>query len=251
LHIARSALQMARQKQSGERFAPPLSINRVSLSELLRETNRGEIEEARLDLLRRNAGDGDVQVYYAGDRALLCGPCVSVVGTREVSEEGHFRARRVARDLAQAGIVVVSGLAKGVDTAAHTAAMEYGGRTVAVLGTPLDKAYPAENSKLLERIWRDHLALSPFQIGQPVYKGNFPARNRVMAAVTDATVIIEASDTSGTLHQAAECQRLGRWLFIAQSVAEDPRLKWPANFLSHPKSVVLSSAQQIVERITK
>src|SRR5205814_51885 len=111
--------------------------------------------------------------------------------------------------------VIVSGLARGIDTAALMGAIEKGGRTVAVIGTPLDKAYPAENADLQTEIYSHHLLVTPFRIGEQVFKANFPKRNRVMAAISDATVIIEASDTSGTLHQAAECEKLGRWLFIA------------------------------------
>jgi predicted Rossmann fold nucleotide-binding protein DprA/Smf involved in DNA uptake len=86
-----------------------------------------------------------------------------------------------------------------------------------------------------EQIWREHLLISPFPEGRLVFRSNFPQRNRVMAALSDATVIIEAYDTSGTLHQAAECQRLGRWLFIARAVADDPSLTWPQNSCIIPK----------------
>jgi DNA processing protein len=147
-------------------------------------------------------------------------------------------------------VVVVSGLAKGVDAAAHTGAISHDGHTVAVIGTPLDKAYPAENAALQESIWREHLLLTPFPSGQQVYRSNFPIRNRVMAALSDATVIIEASDTSGTLHQAAECQRLGRWLFIAKSVAENLSLKWPARFIGKPKVAVLQTTSNVLDAIS-
>ena len=81
-------------------------------------------------------------VYYAGDLSLLKAPAVSIVGTREVSPEGALRARRLSRELVAQGVVVVSGLAKGVDVNAHTSAIEHGGKTVAVIGTPINKAYP-------------------------------------------------------------------------------------------------------------
>ncbi len=141
----------------------------------------------------------------------------------------------------------MSGLARGVDTEALTSALESGGRTIAVIGTPLEKAFPAENGPLQERIYREQLLLSPFARGVEVQKYFFPIRNRVMAAISDATVIVEASDTSGTLHQAAECQRLGRWLFIARSVAEDTRLTWPSRFLGHAKTAVLTRTDQLLE----
>jgi DNA processing protein len=140
-------------------------------------------------------------------------------------------------------------LAKGVDTAALSSAIEAGGRTIAVIGTPLSKAYPAENWQVQQEIWQHHLLMTPFGEGEPVFRANFPKRNRVMAAISDATVIIEASDTSGTLHQAAECQRLGRWLFIAKSVADNPSLKWPKSFLGQPKTAVLEKTEDILAAI--
>jgi DNA processing protein len=151
----------------------------------------------------------------------------------------------VARELAKVGIVVVSGLAKGVDTAALTAAMDAGGKVIAVIGTPLDKAYPAENKRLQERIYQEHLLISQFESGSTVQQRNFPMRNRVMATISDATVIIEAGETSGTLHQALECNKLERWLFIAREVVEDRRLTWPKNHLGKPRTRVLSSIDDL------
>jgi DNA processing protein len=178
------------------------------------------------------ASDGPL-LYVAGDTSLVQRRCVSIVGSRKVTHEGARRARRLARLLAERGVVVVSGLAEGVDTAAHTAAIEAEGSTIAVIATPLDRCYPQENALLQERIHRDHLLVSPYGPGSNVYKSNFPHRNRIMAAISDATVIMEASDTSGSLHQAAECgpSRLDRWLFIAASIVEDPKVAWPRRFI--------------------
>jgi DNA processing protein len=102
----------------------------------------------------------------------------------------------LARKLSDAGIVVVSGLAYGVDTVAHTAALAQGGKTIAVLGTPLDKASPSENSDLQESIYREHLLISQFSSGEKTHRSNFPLRNRLMATISDATVVMEASDAS-------------------------------------------------------
>jgi DNA processing protein len=143
--------------------------------------------------------------------------------------------------------VVVSGLARGIDTAAHRSAIENGGRTIAVIGTPLSKASPVDNAPLQEAIWHEHLLISPFPEGRPVHPKNFPERNRVMAALSDATVIIEASDTSGTLHQAAECLKLGRWLFILRTAAENPSVTWPKRFLSAKNTVILDRTEQIFD----
>jgi DNA processing protein len=168
-----------------------------------------------------------------------------------VSDAGAARARKLAKGLAQAGVAVVSGLAEGVDTVALTEAMRVGGRVAAVIGTPIDKAYPAENAALQEAIYREHLLISQFPIGTRTFRSHFPERNRVMAAVSDATVVIEASDTSGTLHQSAECVKLGRWLFIAKSVADDPALSWPAKFRGYKNCVILERVEDVLERISQ
>jgi DNA processing protein len=188
-------------------------------------------------------------IYYAGDISLVRRRAVAVIGTRDVSEIGRKRANRFARELVEAGIVVVSGLAAGVDAQALGAAMLAGGDVIAVVGTPLDKAYPAQNGELQEQIYRDHLLISQFPLGERTFQSHFPARNRTMAAIADASVIIEAGETSGTLHQATECVRLGRWLGISRSVVEDPRLTWPAKFIGYKKCVVLESTAELLARV--
>lgn len=173
-------------------------------------------------------------LYAAGDVAILeDGARVSIVGARKASPEGIRRASKLAGLLASRGIVVVSGLAEGVDTAAHESAIKQGGRTIAVLGTPLDQVYPKKNAELQHRIMRDHLVISQYPIGYPVQPKNFPLRNRTMALLSDATVIIEATDTSGSLHQGWEALRLGRLLFITKSIVENPGLTWPEKMLHY------------------
>jgi DNA processing protein len=230
-------------------YIPPADRHTFPLSDLLHRISRARLEDRQMTMLRDAASGRDAMIFYAGELDLLDCPAVSIVGTRDVSDDGWKRASQLARQLSEAGATVVSGLAKGVDTAALSSAVECGGRAVAVIGTPLDKAYPAENARLQEAIYRHHLLISPFKEGERIFKSNFPARNRVMAAVSDATVIIEASDTSGTLHQAAECVRLGRWLFIAQSVLDDKSLTWPAKFMSYDKTAALTKASDVTDRI--
>lgn len=234
------------QRRSG--YSLPQRIQTDTLQNLLRRFGRESGNDKQLDLLR-SYGTKDVFVHFSGDVRYLSSKVVSIVGTRNISEEGIKRAKRLSRELASLDVVVMSGLAKGVDTVAHSAAIGAGGKTAAVIGTPLDRAYPAENAELQMEIYSHHLLLSPFAVGEEVYRSNFPARNRVMALLSDATVIVEASDTSGTLHQAAECQRSGRWLFIMKSVADDIRLSWPKKFLSHEKTRVLGATEDIVEAL--
>jgi DNA processing protein len=168
------------------------------------------------------------QLFAAGDTSLLrTGARVAIVGSRQASPEGLFRARRLAALLCSRGIVVVSGLALGIDTAAHTEAIKRSGQTIAVIGTPLDQCYPKSNAALQRQIMQDYLCLSQFPVGMPVQPKNFPLRNRTMALISDATVIIEASDTSGSLKQGWEALRLGRGLFMTQAIANDPGVSWP------------------------
>ena len=179
------------------------------------------------------------RLYVAGDVDLLrAGSRVSIVGSRGASEDGLKRARSLARALVERDVVVVSGLAEGIDTAAHEAAIAAGGRTIAVLGTPLDSNYPASNRMLRQRIMRDHLAVSQFASGQPSQRQNFPMRNRTMALISDATVIVEAGEKSGTLHQGWEAIRLGRLLFLMESVVKDSRLSWPEEMIRYGAQIL-------------
>jgi len=205
------------------------------------------LEPKQLSLLEQ--GSGIDAIYYSGNLSLVKERCIAIIGTRKVSDVGRKRANKFARELVDAGIVVVSGLAAGVDSQALGGAMTNGGRVIAVIGTPLDKAYPAVNGYLQEEIYRDHLLISQFAVGERTYPSSFPARNRTMAAITDASVIIEAGESSGTLHQASECVKLGRWLGISKSVVEDPRLTWPSQFIDYPKCVVLESTAELLAKV--
>lgn len=178
-------------------------------------------------------------LYTAGDMSLLTeGSRVAIVGSRKVSEDGIRRARAVTRALVEQGIIVVSGLAEGIDTVAHRTAIDGGGRTIAVLGTPLSKAYPATNARLLDEIKRDHLAISQFPEGYPGKGQNFPRRNRTMALISDATIVIEASEKSGTRHQCWEAIRLGRHLYLLENVANNPNLTWPKQLMEYGAQVL-------------
>jgi DNA processing protein len=188
------------------------------------------------DVERKNA---PAKLYTVGDIGLLRrGPRVSVVGSRKATEEGVRRARLVTKALVNGGAVVVSGLAEGIDTVAHETAIELGGQTIAVLGTPLDKYFPAKNRLLQQRIMRDYLAVSQFPVGYRTAAKSFPIRNRTMALITDVTIIIEAGEQSGTLHQGWEALRLGRLLFLMESVANDSKLTWPEEMIRYGAQVL-------------
>lgn len=173
---------------------------------------------------------------------------VSIIGTRSPSREGKELARATAEALVRGGYAVVSGLARGIDTVAHNAAIDGGGQTIAVLGTPLDRTYPAENARLQAEIMERHLAVSQFPPGQPVARGNFVRRNHTMAAISDATVIVEAGRSSGTRHQGREALRLGRGLFVSKLVMADRGNEW-AQRLSQQGATTFSSPADILGRL--
>jgi DNA processing protein len=126
----------------------------------------------------------------------------------------------VASELVRRGLVVLSGLAASIDATAHEAAMLEGGRTIAVIGTSLDEAYPRHHASLQERIAVEHLVVSPFESGTPAARWHFPKRNRLMARLARAMVLVEAGPTSGTRHQVEECLSLGRPVFVRAALLE-------------------------------
>ncbi|MCB1185340.1 DNA-processing protein DprA [bacterium] len=173
------------------------------------------------------------RLFGAGDRSVLShSPRIAVVGSRQVSDDGATLAAAVARQVVDHGGLVVSGLALGVDGIAHRTAMESGGRTLAVIGTPLDRSYPREHRDLQDRIQHDHLVLTQFADGSPVQRQNFVLRNRTMALVSHGTIIIEASESSGTKHQGWEAIRLGRILFLPRGLAE-AEFDWPRQLIEY------------------
>lgn len=175
------------------------------------------------------------QLFLAGDRSLLRHhPKAAVVGSRQARPAALRRAARLARILAEHDIIVVSGLAAGIDAAAHRAAIAAGGRTIAVIGTPLDRSYPRENAALQAEIAADHLVVSQFPPGHKVERWSFPARNRTMALIADACVIVEAGDSSGALIVGREALRLNRPVFIMKSImTERPGLSWTREMIDH------------------
>lgn len=233
------------------RYQPPADWKRCEVSDLLRGSPRENQVKEQFDFWaeKPKSQSGVKSVYAAGETELLREKCIAVIGSRDVSLEGIKRARRIARELAEAGVVVISGLAAGVDTNAMQSAIASGGRTIGVIGTPLDRAYPAENAALQEEVYRDHLLISQFDFGERTYRSSFPARNKTMAMLSDATVVIEASDTSGTLHQAAECVRQNRWLGILKSVVDNERLSWPKQFLDYERCLIIESTGGLLKSV--
>ena len=192
----------------------------------------GELSEAE-------AAIAPARLYVAGD----LGPFrraarVSVVGSRSASEAGVRRARRLCAWLCDRGAVVVGGLVPGVDTAVHEAAAEAGGHSAAVTATSLDRCYPPGSAELQRTLAQDQLVVSPFPTGTKSRPEHLIEQARLMALLSDVTVIIEATDRSLSLTQAWEALRLGRAVFIGRSLVQNAELAWPATMLGRGASVL-------------
>ena len=201
-----------------------------------------DIEKGRIDHLIGPLNDVEKkyaasELFTTGNKELLKNRSVSVIGTRNPSQKGVQDAKIIAEFLVRSDIVVVSGLAKGIDTVAHKTAIENGGKTIAVLGTPLDQCYPKENEPLAQEIKKNHLAISQFEVGSKVFPSNFPKRNRTMALISQASIIVEAGEKSGTMHQGWEALRLGRQLFITEDLMKKD-LSWTKKLVEYGAEVL-------------
>ena len=156
--------------------------------------------------------DPPEQLYLrgSGDTGLLRAPAVAVVGARACSAYGRSVTRSLTRELAGAGLVVVSGMARGIDGEAHRGALEAGGRTIAVLGCGVDRDYPAAHAELARRICEHGLVVSEYEPGIEPAPWRFPARNRIIAGLCRATVVVEARERSGALITADFALEEGR-----------------------------------------
>ncbi len=177
-------------------------------------------------------------LYVVGEAGLLrSGRRVAVVGSRKAPIDFLRRTRKLVRALVKERVTVVSGLAAGVDTIAHRTAIEEGGRTIAVLGTPIDVAYPSQNRVLQRKIGEKDALVSQFRTGTPVRRWNFPMRNRTIALISDAAVIVHAGSRSGTRHLGWEAIRLGRKLSLLESF-DRIGIRWAKDLRRHGADVL-------------
>jgi DNA processing protein len=198
----------------------------------------------------RGVHDRPPLVFAAGDLGPSDARSIAVVGARMASDGGLGAARAIAEHLVARRFTVVSGLAAGIDTAVHTSALACGGRTLAVIGTGLRRVYPPENAALQRRIAGECAVVSQFWPGSPPSRRSFPMRNAVMSGLTLATVIVEASHTSGSRMQARLALGHGRPVFLLGSLLAQP---WAREFSARPGTHVVGAPEEItaiVERLT-
>jgi DNA processing protein len=198
----------------------------------------------------RGVHDRPPLIFVAGRLEPGDARSVAVVGARAASDRGRVAARRIAEHLVDAGYTVVSGLAEGIDTAAHTGALERDERTVAVIGTGLERFYPPQNESLQRTIATRGAVVSQFWPDAPPSRRSFPMRNAVMSGLTLASVIVEAAHTSGSRMQARLALAQGRPVLLVHSLLSQP---WARELAARPGTHVVRTPGEItsiVERLT-
>ena len=180
-------------------------------------------------------------LYVAGENldALLARPRVAIVGSRKVSAYGRGATKQFAHDLATRGVVVVSGLALGVDAIAHQAALDAGGLTLAVLPSSVEKVYPSSHRQLAERIIANGGALiSEYAVGSEAFKTRFIERNRLVSGISDALLVTEAAEKSGTMHTARFAISQGRPVFAVPGNITSPLSAGTNHLIKHGAHLV-------------
>ena len=198
--------------------------------------------------LLREIADPPACLWTRGDRAALSAIGVAVVGARDASQEGRTAAYEIAFDLARAGIVVISGLARGVDAAAHKGALDAGGKTIAVLGTGIDVTYPAEHAELTRRITEQGLLVTEFPLGSPPEDWHFPRRNRIISGLSKIVVVVEAKEKSGSLITARLAADQGRDVMAVPGTFVGGRNRG-ANALIKDGAKLVESAVDILQEL--
>lgn len=193
--------------------------------------------------------DPPLLLWLQGRRALLAAPALAIVGSRHPTAQGGDNARAFARALAGAGYTIVSGLALGIDAAAHEGALDAGGATIAVVGTGLDQVYPRRNEKLAARLLAGGgLIVSEYSLGTPITQANFPRRNRIIAGLTQGCLVVEAAVQSGSLITARLAAEAGREVFAIPGSIHSPQARG-CHALIRQGAKLVESAQDVLEEL--
>lgn len=188
-------------------------------------------------------------LYVRGRRELLNGPGVAIVGSRNPTPQGLKNSERFAAALSEAGLLIVSGLALGIDAAAHRGALSVGGHTLAVIGTGIDRVYPAGNRQLALDIAARGAVISEFPLGTSPVAGNFPRRNRLIAGLTRGTLVVEATIDSGSLITARFAAEFGREVLAIPGSIHSPQVRGCHKLIKQGAKLV-ETVQDVLEEIT-
>ncbi|MBI1326844.1 MAG: DNA-protecting protein DprA [Alphaproteobacteria bacterium] len=202
--------------------------------------------EENFPVILSTLDDAPPVLSYMGNISLLQKPCFGVVGARNASLNGRKFTEKLARDMGEAGYTVVSGLARGIDTAAHEGSLKTG--TVAVLAGGLDVIYPPENDKLYKAIADKGLLITEQALSQPMYPQIFPKRNRIISGLSEGTIIVEATMKSGSMITARLAAEQGREVFAVPGFPLDPRAEGP-NYLIRQGAKLATGAEDILQEL--
>jgi len=192
----------------------------------------------------RHIHDPPALLYLRGQ--LPKGDCFAIVGSRRATAGGVVLTREISAELAQRGICIVSGLARGIDTAAHTGALSADGQTIAVLGCGIDRVYPSENHRLFQRILEHNAIISEFPPGVQPLAGHFPGRNRIISGLSRGVLIVEAADSSGSLITGDFALEQGRELFAVPGAVKNST-SYGTNRLIKTGAQMVTEAADILE----
>ncbi|HEX3136621.1 MAG TPA: DNA-processing protein DprA, partial [Casimicrobiaceae bacterium] len=193
-------------------------------------------------------GDPPPVLHYAGKPDLLNRPALAIVGSRNATPQGRENAEAFAAALSAAGLTIVSGLAQGIDAAAHRGGLAGAGSSVAVVGTGIDRIYPAGNKALAHRLAAEGGLLSQFTLGTPPLPGNFPRRNRVISGLVRGVLVVEATPNSGSLITARFAAEQGREVFAIPGSIHSPFSKGCHRLIKDGAKLV-ETAQDVLEEL--
>jgi DNA processing protein len=191
--------------------------------------------------------DPPLMLYAEGRIELLAAPCVAIVGSRQATIQGLANAKAFAQALSEAGMTVVSGLAQGIDGAAHVGALQGLSSTIAVVGTGLDQVFPKRHAALAKRIAAEGLMLSEYALGMPPLPHNFPQRNRIITGLSRGTLVVEAALQSGSLISARLASEAGREVFAIPGSIHSPQSRGCHGLIKQGAKLVESAADVLEE----
>lgn len=215
----------------------------------LKEQNIGIVTMYDAEWPDKLKGDDDFPLYlfYKGDLSLMSKPAIGIVGSREVTNYGRIVTDRFAKELAEAGVVIISGLAFGVDSIAHRKCLEVGGKTIAVLGCGFNRMYPAEHTNLAREVAEKGLLLSEYCPSTKAGRYTFPYRNRIVAALSDGVLITEASAKSGTVHTKNYALDYGKTVYCVPGNITSEKSELTNNLIAAHHAQCVTKAKDILD----
>jgi len=242
-HLPAQVAQSILKKEAFKRAAKELDgVRKIAGCSLLNWTEP-EYPQALLQIY-----DPPVLLYVRGDPQVLNLPSLSIVGTRRPTLYGTQMAQRLGRDLAARGLVIVSGMARGIDAIGHQGAMDANGRAIGVLGTGIDVCYPKENKKLYEKVLERGAIISEFPLRTHPAPENFPVRNRIVAGMPLGVVVIEGAQYSGSLITARLAMEFGREVFGVPGNVTQP-VSFAPNQLIKQGAKLVSCVEDVIEEL--